>query len=114
MLLPEQPTRTAASELAAVLAIPPGSRWSTPGGHDQPCRVQTAAPSTGSWRPLLATVKTPSPQPHPTPRSLQGGGALGHPGRNSPEEKREGRSNQERGTGPPTASTGKLFGTQPL
>lgn len=61
MLLPEQPTRMAASELAAALAIPPGSRWSTPGGHDQPCRVLTAAPSTGFWRPLLATVKTLSP-----------------------------------------------------
>lgn len=60
-MLPEQPTRMAASELAAVLAIPPGSRWSTPAGHDQPCRVQTAALSTGSWRPLPATVKTPSP-----------------------------------------------------
>lgn len=63
MLLPEQPTRTAASELAAVLAIPDptGQQVEHAGRSRSACRVQTAAPSTGSWRPLLATVKAPSP-----------------------------------------------------
>ena len=89
MLLPEQPTRTAASELAAVLAIPPGSRWSAPGGHDQPCRVQTAAPSTGSWRPLLATVKTPSPHSHTPPHRHYRVGVLWAVLATTAQEKRE-------------------------